>query len=135
MSGTLESVFARLRGVLVQYASHFHVTQDCAEKYGLEAAIGTATLRAWKGKVRTPRIPVAWVEVRKTYVSYHLMGLPGSPELVSGISAELRRHMQGKACFNFKVLDESLMEELERITAQSLSVMRRAGYIADTPPE
>jgi hypothetical protein len=43
----------------------------------------------------------------------------------------LRAHMQGKSCFNFKAVDETLFGELERLTAESFIGMRRAGYISE----
>ena len=49
---------------------------------------------------------VAGTRVGKSYVSYYLMPVYGLPELVDGISPELKRRMQGKACFNFTRIDE-----------------------------
>ena len=132
MAGTaeLESVFARLREILAAHASEFVVADDQAQRYGLEALVGPATLRAWGGKAKAQTIPVAWVEVRKAYVSYHLMGIAGHPKLAAGLSPELRACMQGKSCFNFKTVDDGLMSELARVTEQSLLGMRRAGYVS-----
>ena len=57
-----------------------------------------ATLKGWGGKAKRPTIPVAWTEIGKAYVSFHLMGL----EAVSAsISPGLKTHLQGKTCFNF----------------------------------
>lgn len=133
MTAALEKVFARLRDVLAAHAAGFVVSHDSTQRYGLEAPVGPATVRAWGGKARTPTIPVAWVEVRKAYVSYHLMGIAGHPTLAASLSSELRAHAHGKSCFNFKTVDESLMSELARVTGQSLLAMRKAGYVADGP--
>jgi hypothetical protein len=96
----------------------------------LEAPVGPATIRAWGGKVRTPKIPVGWVELRKTYVSYHLMGIDGNTKLLAGLSEALRARMQGKACFNFRTLEETPLRELESVTAESFAGLKRAGFIA-----
>jgi len=57
------------------------------------------------------------VKLGKVYVSYHLMPLYMNPSLVKTISPQLRKHMQGKSCFNFKVLpDAEAVEELRRLT-------------------
>jgi hypothetical protein len=40
------------------------------------------------------------------------------PEMVRGLSPGLRKRMQGKACFNFKTIDEELFAELGRLTAE-----------------
>ena len=126
-------VFARLRDLLQTHAGDFSVSHDTVERYGLEAPVGPATLKAWGGKARLARIPIAWVELRKNYVSYHLMGIDGNAKLTSSLSEPLRAHMQGKACFNFKTVDEELFEELRRVTAESLRSLKRAGFIADMP--
>jgi hypothetical protein len=127
---TLQTVFARLRDVLVVHASEFSVAHDSAQRYGLDAPIGPATVKAWGGRIRTQTIPIAWIEVRKAYVSYHLMGIAGNSKLTDSLSAALRGHMQGKSCFNFKAVDDALMSELARVTKESLVGMKKAGYVS-----
>ncbi len=61
----------------------------------------------------------AGTRVGKNYVSYYLMPVYGRPQLLTGISPELRRRKQGKSCFNFSAIDEPLMAELEALTARS----------------
>ena len=75
-------------------------------------------------------ISVAWVEIGKAYVSYHLLGLYGNTALLEGMSKELQARMQGKTCFNFKKNDEALFKELERLTARVLTSFKKAGYVA-----
>jgi hypothetical protein len=38
------------------------------------------------------------------------------PELLNDISPELKKHMQGKSCFNFKKVEPALFRELEVLT-------------------
>ncbi len=101
-----------------------------ADRYGLQAKIGPATLKAWGGKMKSPVMPVAWVQVGKAYVSYHLMGIYMNPILQKTISKELKTRMQGKTCFNFKKIDETLFKELDQLTGQSITSFRKAGFIA-----
>jgi hypothetical protein len=61
----LQSVFDRLRDLLAAHASEFALAFDATARYGLKAPVGPATLRSWGGKVRTPSVPVGWVEIRK----------------------------------------------------------------------
>lgn len=129
----LAAVFAHLRKVLAAHASGFSVAHDSAQRYELDAPVGPATVRAWGGKIKAQTIPVAWVEVRKNYVSYHLMGVAGHPTLAATLSPGLRAHMQGKSCFNFNAVDDGLTPELARVTEQSLLGMKRAGYVSDVP--
>jgi hypothetical protein len=133
MPESLRPVFARLRDLLKAHADDFDVAHDTTARYGLKAPIGPATLRSWGGKMKTPTIPVAWVEQGKSYVSYHLMGISGNAALVAALSESLRARMQGKSCFNFKSVDDALFQELEHVTTQSLRGMRTAGYVSDKP--
>lgn len=67
---------------------------------------------------------VAGIRIGKSYVSYYLMPVYGMPELLTGISPELRRRMQGKACFNFSRVDEALLAELATLTATGIDRFR-----------
>ena len=131
MKSDFGSIFVRLRGILEKHSATLTVKADAPDHYSLEAGAGPAALRAWGGKVRRPVIPVAWVQVGKAYVSYHLMGIYGNTRLLDGVSKELKARMQGKTCFNFKVVDEKLFKELDRLTAQSIAGFRKAGYISE----
>jgi hypothetical protein len=128
-----EPVFQRLRGVLQSHQANYTVSSDSSTRFGLEAHVGPATLKAWGGKAKSPSIPVAWVEVKKSYVSYHLMGLYMNPKLEAKLSEPLRKHMQGKSCFNFKEVDEALFQELDSITADSLTDLKKAAFTSSAP--
>ena len=131
MNPEFESIFVRLRGILEKHAAALTVKADAPGHYALEAGVGPATLRAWGGKMKSPTIPVAWVRVGKAYVSYHLMGVYGNTKLCGGMSKELKARMQGKTCFNFKLVDEKLFKELDRLTGQAIAAFRKAGHIAE----
>ncbi len=131
MSSDFEPVFIRLRSILQKHAARFSITADAADRYCLEAPAGPATLRAWGGKLKRRLIPVAWVEIGKGYVSYHLMPVDGNARLRDGMSDRLKARMQGKTCFNFKADDEDIFKELERVTAQGLAAFKEAGFIAE----
>ena len=42
------------------------------------------------------------------------------PDLLKDISPELRKHMQGKSCFNFKKVEPDLFEELSELTRKGV---------------
>jgi hypothetical protein len=128
-SSEFASVFAKLRTILEQHAGSYSVTNDTPERYSLASAPGPATIKAWGGKVKAPMLPVAWVEVRKSYVSYHLMGLYMNHALAKNMSKALSARKQGKSCLNFKSDEPALFKELERLTAESLAGMEKAGFI------
>jgi len=75
-------------------------------------------------------MPIAWVQIGKTYVSYHLMPVYGCPKLLDGLSAKLKARMEGKSCFNFKAIDEALFEELEQLTVAGFAAFKKAGYLS-----
>jgi hypothetical protein len=130
-SSQFKLVFARLRDILQKNAGGLAVEPNQDDHYGLTAPVGPATVRAWGGKVKSPTIPVAWVQIGKAYVSYHLMGVYGNPKLLDGVSKKLLARMQGKSCFNFKADDEPLFDELEQLTVRSIAGMRKAGFISE----
>jgi len=75
-------------------------------------------------------MPVAWVQIGKGYVSYHLMGVHSNPKLLDGMSKELKARMQGKSCFNFKTENDALFKELEELTGQAIDSFRKAGFVS-----
>ncbi len=103
------AVHARLKIIMRIYEGDtLKANPDKPDNYVL---IGPPTERSmgkdmWFGAVQT----------RKNYVSYHLMAVYAFPELLDGLSPELKKRMQGKSCFNFKVVDDKLFKELARLT-------------------
>jgi hypothetical protein len=61
----------------------------------------------------------ASAQVRKNAVSFYLMPVYCYPELLDGISADLKKRMQGKSCFNFKKVEPALFSELEQLVQRS----------------
>ena len=113
-------IFDRLRAMLQEHASKFVVAADTAHHYCLEIHHSPKFKKAF---------PVAWVKVSKSYVSFHYMPIYFAPTLQKSLSAGLKARMQGKSCFNFKVVDEELLEELRQLTAEGFEVSRKAGVV------
>ena len=67
------------------------------------------------------------VQVKKNYVSYHLMPVYATPELLDGISDTLKKRMQGKSCFNFTKIDEALFSELDALTQKGFEAFKEKG--------
>ena len=99
--------FARLKAILEPYAAKMIVVHDTSANYYLD------TPYVMKNKAR---LFFAAVRLGKAYVSFHLMPVYACPDLPAGISPELKKHMQGKSCFNFKAVDEKLFKELAKLT-------------------
>jgi hypothetical protein len=102
-----EPVFTALRRLLESHASRLFVKTDEPGNYYLETVSFSN-----KGK----RMFFGAVQIKKSYVSFHLMPLYGCPDLVKGMSPELKKRMQGKSCLNFTRVDQILFGELGRIT-------------------
>lgn len=119
MSANLGPLFERLRAILEPYAARLNVSADTPTHYCLDVPFSAKLKKAY---------PVAWVKTGKNYVSYHLMPVYMFPKLRERMTPELRGRMQGKACFNFRIIDEGLLAELEKLTAEGLKMGREQGF-------
>jgi hypothetical protein len=104
--------FAALREILARHAPKLKVVRDTPKAYYLD----TNLIRK---KDKKPMFFGAAV-INKNYVSFHLMPVYCSPELQKKISPQLKKRMQGKACFNFTAPDPALVAELDALTSTSL---------------
>ena len=73
---------------------------------------------------------VAGTRLGKRYVSFYLMPVYATPGLKDTLSPELKKRMQGKACFNFTKVDEGLLAELDALTASSVPGFRAVAEAA-----
>jgi len=109
-----ETVHTRLREILMRQRGDLAVTKDGPGGVALE-------IPGLEGK---PWGYMAGTRVGKSYVSYYLMPVYATPGLADSLSPELRKRLQGKACFNFTKVDETLLAELEALTAMSITAFR-----------
>ncbi len=106
-SGPLAVVHDALSAVMRQHVTSLTVTKDDPGNMVVESSdVDGNGKRRWFGAVQT----------KKNYVSYHLMPVYENPALLDDISPELRARMQGKSCFNFRTIDDTLFAELGRLT-------------------
>jgi hypothetical protein len=119
VNSPFEAVFIRLREILEPHSARLKVTADAPDYYCLELPYSPKFKKAF---------PIAWVKIGKAYVSYHFMPVYMLPKLRERMSDDLRARMQGKSCFNFKVLDETLLKELDQLTAEGFAMSRKAGF-------
>ena len=119
-AGTFTAVFNRLKPLLSAYAPHLECTADTADNYWLNTH-----------HIMKNQKPLFFgaVQIKKRYVSYHLMPVYVFPALLDELSAPLKRRMQGKSCFQFSKVDESLFTELQTLTATGFARYREAGYV------
>jgi hypothetical protein len=117
------SVFKNLRAMLKPFEARLILTADELDDYSLSTPYSQEYRKEFF---------VAGVQIKKNYVSYHLMPVYIFPSLLDGISPELKKHMQGKSCFNFKKVDRALFGELSQLTKRGFKQFRREG--PPTPP-
>jgi hypothetical protein len=108
-----EEVFARLRAILSRHVPPLVVSADTATDFSLALD---------RPAIPEPRRYFGGVTVRRSYVSFYLMGVYGEPRLLDQMSAPLRKRMQGKSCFNFTAVDDQLFAELAGLTEQTAAV-------------
>jgi len=106
------TTFAALRVILEPYAAKMIVAIDKPGEYQLSSA----TL---KDRIGRP-LYVAAVQIKKSYVSFHLMPIYADPTLLKEVSPSLRKRMQGKSCFNFTTLDPEHIKELSALTKKGI---------------
>jgi len=119
-SPDFEGIFTRLCEILRRQSGNLSIKDESPNRFSLVGGVHP--------KHKTP-MPVAWTEVGKNYVSYHLTPIYGCPKLVESSSEKLRARMQGKSCFNFKAVDEALFGELERLTVAGFEAFKRDKYM------
>ena len=112
-------VFEHLKSILVPYAKKMTVKNDISGLYYLDAGYS----EKWKRDLF-----FASVQIKKSYVSFYLMPVYMYPDLLKNISPELKKHMQGKSCFNFKKIEKSLFDELSQLTKQGFERMMKEEF-------
>lgn len=113
------AVFQSLRTILAEVSDSMIVKVDQPESYTLETPTNPRDGKPFY---------FASTVIRKNYVSFYLMSIYTNPELLEGISPALNKRRQGKSCFNFKQIDETLFSELKALVAKSLPVYQQLGY-------
>jgi hypothetical protein len=106
------TVYSRLSEMLLRHKERLSVAIEKPGEFWM--AVTGATYR---GKP----LVFAGVRMGKNYVSYHLMSVYMRKV---EISPELKKRLQGKACFNFSTVDEKLFGELDKLTASGLKDYR-----------
>ena len=110
-------VFEQLKSILQPFAPKLTVTADTSNAYSLDGPYS----EKWKKPLF-----FGSAQVKKNYVSFYLMPVYMFPDLLKDVSPELKKHMQGKSCFNFKKVEPDLFEELAALTRKGAEQFRTA---------
>ena len=114
------TVYAALHKVLSTYAEKLDVKKDD------ETELYVDTRHIQKNK---KPLFFGAVQVKKSYVSFHLMPVYSKPELLASVSPELKSRMQGKSCFNFSTVEPALFKELSKLTKEGYASYKEQGFV------
>lgn len=105
----LEPVFDELRERFLRSSAGMNVAQD---------EPGNLVMKTpWIEQGKKEPEWFGAVQLKKNYVSCHLMPLYCLPQLLENVPPELSKRMQGKSCFNFKKPEAELFDAFERLIA------------------
>ena len=110
------AVFEQLKKILAPYAAKLTITADTPQAYSLDGPYS----EKWKKTVF-----FGSAQIKKNYVSFYLMPVYMFPDLLKDISPELKKHMQGKSCFNFKKVEPELFQELAGLAQKGVERFRK----------
>ena len=109
MAEILEQVFAALRERMLRSGATMDVATDEPGNLVLKTT--------WSELGKNEPAWFGAVQLKKNYVSCHLMPLYALPALREKMPPELLKRMQGKSCFNFKKVEPELFDALEHLVA------------------
>ena len=120
MEDNFQNTFNQLKSILKKFENNLRVKADSDDNYYLNAGYD---------EKRKTDIYFGAVQIKKNYVSYHLMPVYVNPKLLDGISPELKKRMQGKSCFNFKEIDKTMFNELSDLTKKGFEFYMTSGML------
>jgi len=115
-----QETFNSLKEILVKYKKNLNITSDKRDTYNLNAGYSEKYKRD---------IYFGGVEIKKNYISFHLMPVYVNPKLLDGISPALKKRMQGKSCFNFRQINKDQIKELTRLTKKGFEYYKKQGML------
>lgn len=112
-------VFEKLKSILKPYSKKLTTKASTKDTFYLEGPYS----EKWKMDLF-----FGSAQIKKNYVSFYLMPVYMYPDLLKGISPELKKHMQGKSCFNFKQVDPALFRELAALTKKGFERFKKEEF-------
>jgi hypothetical protein len=115
----MNEVAVRVKSLLQPYA------KKCVVKSESKTGIYLDCKSEWNGK------PLFFAATRpgKAYISVHLFPVYMFPDLLIDISPALDARRQGKACFNFKKIDEPVLAELAKLIKRGWERYKKEGLV------
>ncbi|MCF8240747.1 MAG: hypothetical protein K9J16_05115 [Melioribacteraceae bacterium] len=108
-----DKIFIRLKSIFEKFENDLTVIGDNQKNYSLEGPYSEKFKKnLWFGAV----------QIKKNYVSCHLMPVYMYKDLADDVPKDLKKRMQGKSCFNFKKYDEDLFKKMEDFTDKCYTI-------------
>jgi hypothetical protein len=114
------ATFTALKKLLTPVPRELRVLSDNPTKYEL-----VTKANSWRGGPMW----FAGINVKKSYVSFHLLPLYVCPEVAKSVAPELKKRMQGKACFNFRTPDDAQFAQLRQLTKVGLEAYKKKKWL------
>ncbi|MFK8028802.1 MAG: hypothetical protein AB8G18_01065 [Gammaproteobacteria bacterium] len=109
---TESSPFSVLSKLLQPYAKKMIVKHNTDSNFYLEETLSSDKPQMFGA-----------AQIKKNYTSFHLFPVYCHPELLTDISDELRKRMQGKSCFNFKNAEQVPVTELKKLVKRAFETL------------
>ena len=113
-------VFNELKNILKEHEDSLLLKEDTSDNYYLNTPYSEEFKK---------ELFFGAVQVKKNYVSYHLMPVYMYPDLLDDLSPILLKRMQGKSCFNFTEVNREYFSELTRLTRMSFDRLKTEGIV------
>lgn len=119
------NVFRELKSIMASYSALMDCTENSSDSYNLFT-------RHIQGNGKA--LYFGGIKINKNFVSYHLMPIYVFPELTLSMDPELKKHLKGKSCFNFKILKASELMQLKTLTELCFNKYKSEGYLESDNP-
>jgi hypothetical protein len=120
MKEDFPAIFDKLKRILADFEGDLIVKTDGPENFSLD----TPFVEKYKKELF-----FGAAQIKKNYVSYHLMPVYIFPDLLDDVSPGLKKRMQGKSCFNFTSTNEETLSELAGLTRKGFDRLKQENLI------
>jgi len=121
-----KAIFGRLRTSLKELCPPMVCSKDSATCYEI---IGNTPLPYGSTKRIVPGMYFASAVVHKDMVSFHFMPVYYRLKDYAGVAPTLLKNLKGKACFNFRSVDQIDAAELDAMLKQGAQAWKKLGYM------
>jgi hypothetical protein len=121
-----EAIFDRLKASLKKQCPPMVCTKDTDACYEI---IGNAPVPYGSTKKIVPGMYFASAVTHNDFVSFHFMPIYYRQKDYAGVCPTLLKSLKGKACFNFKKVEQIDTKELETMLATGGKAWKKLGYM------